>query len=95
MLGYLNSTLVSFYHKRQTVKGNRSLFPKIVIRDLQNYPVPTISLTSQQPFITLVNKILEAKQQGNDTTVLEKQIDDLVYELYGITEEEKKVIEGN
>jgi hypothetical protein len=33
--------------------------------------------------------------QGKDTSDLEKEIDDLVYELYGITEEERKVIEGN
>ncbi|MDR1602195.1 MAG: hypothetical protein LBS42_07175 [Tannerella sp.] len=40
--------------------------------------------------------ILSAKQQEpqNDTSELEKEIDRLVYELYGLTEEEIKIIEG-
>ena len=41
-----------------------------------------------------ISNFLKAAQ-GKDTSDLEKAIDDLVYELYGITEEERKVIEGN
>lgn len=29
-----------------------------------------------------------------DTSKLEKEIDQLVYQLYGLTEEEKKIVEG-
>jgi hypothetical protein len=29
-----------------------------------------------------------------DTTALEKEIDQLVYQLYGLTEEEIKIVEG-
>jgi len=38
---------------------------------------------------TLVDKILKAKKQNpqGDTTQLERQIDHIVYELYGLTEE--------
>ncbi len=41
-----------------------------------------------------VGIIIEAKKQGQDTTALEQQVDELVYQLYGITEEERRVIEG-
>jgi len=41
-----------------------------------------------------VGKILESKMQGHDTSNLEKEIDQLVYELYGLTEEEIAIIEN-
>jgi len=59
-----------------------------------------------QPFITLIDQILAAKQQppsspfykgelsNTDTSVLEREIDEMVYKLYGLTEEEIKIVEG-
>ena len=51
---------------------------------------------NQQPFITLVDKILAAKQKdpNADTSALERQIDEMVYELYGLTPEEIAIVEG-
>ena len=34
------------------------------------------------------DKILESKRQGKGTTALEEEKDRMVYELYGLTEEE-------
>jgi hypothetical protein len=44
----------------------------------------------------LVNEILSIKKQHQkaDTTDLENQIDQLVYQLYELTEEEIKIVEG-
>ncbi|WP_374297575.1 Eco57I restriction-modification methylase domain-containing protein [Acinetobacter sp.] len=94
LLGYLNSKLISFYHKRQTVKGNRNLFPKIVIKDLQNYPFP-INQESMKTLEELTKNILELKKDKLDTTDLENQIDQLVYQLYDLTEEEINIIEDS
>ena len=94
LLGYLNSKLISFYHKRQTVKGNRNLFPKIVIKDLQNYPFP-INQDSMKTLEELTKNILELKKDKLDTTDLEIQIDQLVYQLYDLTEEEIAIIENS
>ncbi|GHT06232.1 hypothetical protein AGMMS49525_14300 [Bacteroidia bacterium] len=60
-------------------------------------PIPNISIGNPQPIITLVNQILSAKKENPvaDTSALEKEIDKLVYELYGLTEEEIKIIEKN
>jgi len=51
---------------------------------------------NQQPFITLVDNILAAKQKDSnaDTSALERQIDEMVYELYGLTPEEIAIVEG-
>ena len=44
--------------------------------------------------MALVDKILIAKQQGQDTSALETQIDQLVYKLYDLTDNEIKIIES-
>jgi hypothetical protein len=43
----------------------------------------------------LVNQILAAKEAdpSADTTALEAEIDQLVYQLYGLTEEEIRIVE--
>lgn len=57
---------------------------------------PYISKSNQQPFITLVDHILSAKQKdpSADTSALEKQINNLAYILYNLTPEEIAIVEG-
>jgi type II restriction/modification system DNA methylase subunit YeeA len=38
--------------------------------------------------------ILEGRKKDNETTDLENQIDQLVYQLYDLTEEEIAIVEG-
>ena len=44
--------------------------------------------------INLVDKILESKAQGKETSALESQVDDLVYKLYELDSHEIKIIES-
>jgi hypothetical protein len=57
---------------------------------VQRIPIPRISTASQSPFIRLVDRILEAKSANPkaDTEKEEAEIDRLVYDLYGLTEDE-------
>ena len=59
-------------------------------------PIPNITKEQGKPIISLVDEILTAKQSNPnaDTIILEQQIDQLVYELYGLTEAEIKIVEG-
>ena len=41
-----------------------------------------------------IDKILAAKKQNQNTATLEQQIDEMVYQLYGLTDEEIKIVEG-
>ena len=59
----------------------------------EQIPVPEISEKDKQPFIILVDKILESKELGLESTEFEKEIDKLVYKLYNITSDEKIIIE--
>jgi len=72
-----------------------------------NLPIKNIPPDKQLPFINLADKMLSLNKNLHkigDKNTLEKQkiqeeikktdneIDELVYQLYGITEEEKKII---
>ncbi|MFH1004801.1 MAG: TaqI-like C-terminal specificity domain-containing protein [Bacteroidota bacterium] len=95
LLGYLNSKFVSWYAYNfiysQAIRTMH--FYDFYIQQL---PVPKVAIKDQKPFITLVDKILSAKEENAkaDTSKLEKQIDEMVYKLYELTEEEVQIIEG-
>ncbi len=95
IVSLLNSKLAEwFYYWFVYNRAVRTMdFDKYYIGKL---PVKKISLNDQQPFITLVDRILKAKEKNPkaDTSEMEKQIDSLVYELYGLTEEEIKIVKG-
>jgi hypothetical protein len=59
-------------------------------------PVKQIAEEAEKPFKELVLQILELKKQNPtaNTKELESQIDQLVYELYGLTEEEIRIVEN-
>ena len=63
ILVLLNSTLLSFYFKKNTAKAERKLFPKIILNDLRLFPIKIIPEESQQPFITLANTMLSLNSQ--------------------------------
>lgn len=95
LLAILNSKLATFYHFNNAPKATKGSFPKILIEDLKLFPLPRYPEIQQKEIITLVDKILAAKKQDSsaDTTEWEKQIDQKVYELYGLTEDEIKIVE--
>ncbi|HUX97318.1 MAG TPA: hypothetical protein VMV47_16405 [Bacteroidales bacterium] len=59
-------------------------------------PCPDFSRINQKPIINIVEKLLNAKEENPeaDTNQLEKQLDEMVYKLYELTEEEIKIVEG-
>lgn len=95
LIGILNSTLIDFYNKKKNIT-NQQGFPQILMTDLQCLPIKTVSKSIQLSIITLVDQILSAKKANPqaDTSALEAEIDRLVYDLYGLTEEEIAIIEG-
>ncbi|MDD3405334.1 MAG: Eco57I restriction-modification methylase domain-containing protein [Paludibacteraceae bacterium] len=96
-LGILNAKITNFwfeyYYNTTKVSGNYFDLNGLQIKSI---PIPTATPTQQQPIIALVEKILAAKKQNPqaETSAAEAEIDRLVYELYGLTEEEIKVVEG-
>ena len=90
VLGIINSKLIKYYWK-QKFEDKRKTFPKIKGTYLELLPIanPTSEIS------TIVKDIIYKKEKRSteDTTTLEKEIDKLVYKLYGLTEDEIKIIE--
>jgi len=84
--GILNSKLGSFIFKHCGVKANRGLFPKVVIADLQYFPIP--KNVDKQLFNYLGLKVkqmvsLVDSGQGEDCN-LASEIDTIVFKLYSL-----------
>jgi hypothetical protein len=60
-------------------------------------PVPTVAPDDCVKLISCVSAIISARDSdaGSDTTAKEREIDTLVYKLYGITGEERTNMESD
>lgn len=92
----INSKLINFWFKNLFVLTDK-LFPYIRKSQIDQIPIAHINIKNQESIIMLVDQILEVKKINpqNDTSDLESQIDHLVYELYGLTEEEIRIVEDS
>ncbi|GDX84001.1 hypothetical protein LBMAG43_00430 [Methylococcaceae bacterium] len=93
VLAIVNSKLTDFIYTTMNPEKGEAL-AQVKKQHVENLILRDISISEQQPFITLVDKILAEKKAGNDTRALEREIDVLVYGLYGLTEDEIRIIEG-
>ena len=95
VLALYNSSLLEFYYQKTNSQGG-NIFPQVRISSVENLPIKIASRDTQDSIESLVNKILSIKENNikTDITLLEKEIDQLVYQLYGLTEEEIKIVEG-
>ncbi len=66
------------------------------VYDWQRLPIPYVPPEKQAPTVALVERILATKKADKtaDTTVLEAEIDRLIYQLYVLTVDEIAVVEG-
>ena len=69
---------------------------QLIWKYLGQIPIPEIESKIDDKLSQKVNMVLQAKKSNPsaETTTLESEIDRLVYELYGLTEEEIRIVEG-
>lgn len=95
VLALVNSKLyfVWLYHKGKRKGEMLELYQK----PLTEIPIKRIPKVQQNTFIDLVDQILAAKKRNHkaDTGMLEAEIDRHVYDLYGLTLEERAVVEAS
>jgi adenine-specific DNA-methyltransferase len=93
VLALLNSKLYYqwLYHRGKRKGETLELYQK----PLSEIPIKIISKTEQEAFISIVDKILTKKENGEDTTAEEARIDIMVYKLYGLTKEESAIVENS
>ena len=87
----LNSSLFNFIHKYLYLDIEKELFQKILIENCKRFPIKKLESNIQLELESLIDKILE--NQNDNTQIIESQIDQIVYKLYELTEEEIKIVE--
>ena len=91
ILALINSKLLVFFFRKMfnslSMSGG---FFTIGKEQLSNLPI--IIDKNQKKYIDLVDEIIELKKLNKDTQDLEEKIDEMVYDLYGLTEDEKELI---
>jgi len=94
ILAVLNSKVINYYYKITTLSFNR-VMAQTNIETILNLPISKKNNQNSTQVVSLTNQILTAKKVNPqaDTTALEAEIDQLVYELYGLTEEEIAIVE--
>jgi hypothetical protein len=91
LLALINSKLANYILDQIRGIGNIDINPEY----LKNIPIPKIDIEAQTPFIKLVDKILNTKEENpqTDTSVIERKIDEMVFRLYELTYNEVKVVD--
>jgi len=108
LLGILNSRLMGFYVFNSTEKGTQRLFPRVSLTSIRNLPIKISSdpkikdsiIKNVDLLISLNQEIKSLKLQDKIDQIhshiehCERRINEIVYQLYGLTEEEIKIVEG-
>jgi type I restriction-modification system DNA methylase subunit len=94
LLGILNS-IVTQYLVSQSAAERQGGY--LEYKPMYISPLAIPEQPKDEKISAIVGKILVTKTKDPlaDVTKLERQIDQLVYELYGLTEDEKKIVEGS
>jgi adenine-specific DNA-methyltransferase len=93
----LNSKLATFYHFNSSPKATKGAFPKILVYDVNNFPLPTsINNEIKEDLEKKVTILLKEKFKDPSFNSIdsENNINTIVYNLYNLTEEEIKIIEN-
>ena len=90
LLGVMNSKVARDFLRAHR-RSNIHLYPD----DWKQLPIPDVPAEQQAPIVALVDKILAAKRANPtaDVSAWEREIDERVYRLYGLTAEEIKIVE--
>ena len=89
LLGILNSRLVNWFFRCFSTNSNVNGY------EIDNLPIPYVSQEKQEAIKTKVLNVMHKKNLNHyaNASTVESEIDRLVYQLYGLTEEEITVIE--
>ena len=96
VLAILNSKLINYFFQSFKQEEGRA-FAQVKTVDIKNLPLAVPSAQIQKELSELADKIINTKQQDNSisTVELEDQIDRLVYDLYGLSEEDVAIISNS
>jgi hypothetical protein len=104
-LGLLNSQLISWFYVNNSMVAQKDDFPQVHISALAQIPLPNYSHSQKKKMETMVTRMVKLSQTIEDKCpdhkrtmaqrqieALDRRIDELVYELYGLGADEIKIV---
>ena len=91
VLGIINSKLLSFYHNMISPKASKGLFPKILVNDVRNLPICLQKPEIIEKLSTMVKELISGAAKVYQ---YDDQIDNLVYQLYGLSDKQIAYVEN-
>ncbi|MBD2139770.1 hypothetical protein H6F32_19985 [Anabaena sp. FACHB-1237] len=97
LLAIINSKFISFMQTNISASAKKDDFTQITLNDIRKIKIPELTKERKKDIENLVDQILNAKKSdpNADTTALETEIDQMVYQLYNLTPEEIEIIESS
>ena len=109
ILGVINSRLLSYWFIHTFDKFQRKIFPQFKVNELAKFPIYKADKKQQAGIIKLADKMLDLNKRlqaipehsskwdsvKKEIEKTDREIDERVFDLYGLTEEEREVIEKN
>jgi len=94
LIGILNSKLIKYFMQK-SFSSEEKIFPYLRIEQIKEIPFALGNKKQQELIAKKVNEILKLKKQNPnfETNDLETEIDNIVYKMYDIQNDEIKIIE--
>ena len=97
LLGILNSKLATYYHFNASPKATKGAFPKILVKDIKNFPISSnLDKRINKIIHDMVVEIIKLRknEEYERSEIMEKKIDYIIYDLYELSKTEKRLIEN-
>ena len=97
LLAILASKLISYLYINISSIATKDDFRQTTLTELRELPIIIPDEKDESLIIDLVDKILKLKKntKSSNTSIIESEIDKMVYNLYDLTDEEIKIIENS
>ncbi|MDD3665370.1 MAG: N-6 DNA methylase [Bacteroidales bacterium] len=107
LTGVLNSSLIGWYFRKKFQISDSDTFPQIMIRDILEFPIPELNNKIGSDIGVNVEQLIKLHEELKTAKIPDKieqiktrikhidgKINQLAYQLYGLTMNEIKIVEG-
>ena len=97
ILPFINSKVCQYFIRVFAAPRLGNTFIETKIVHLLKLPIPVMSEKQKDEIVEIVREIINAKtiDMENDTSSYEKELEEKIYECYGLSEQEIEIIERN
>lgn len=92
LLGIINSKIMTLWFMIKFDKFQRRIFPQFKVNELSQFPVPDMDKLMQEKIANSVKILMKNIERGDNCSINDSKVDELVMEAFGLTEEEKKSV---